>query len=705
MSLYESGTFDNSHELIHKLIGFLINAGWQKHVALKTSITDSDGFDVVFYSNGEDGYKDIYIRIAAGMGDTRTTTGDIQFPIEDGYNGYINGFAYQYFPPSGTSGADGCNELGYYGPLLYVSSGDDSTLAAYNMFNFTKPNISRYNQIFEGIDISTTWQSSVGGPIGFDGRGILYQTGPSSSGAVNLFDNSFTGKSRAGTTSYLGHYMYARKNNGQETMYAPATSATVGQRISKYIVSTNTWNVGSIGDPPFSFASTTFGYGAQVLGTKRKNISTGGYPQHRLGYWARGYGSSGSTEWAYFDVETESFSPSVISPALPVSSSTTVYPFSMTFAPKESTGYGNDRLYAKFANSTAFRSIAIDDDGYVSGSWTTHSVTPVTVTNGFRIAFIGKSIFMVAGTADSEPQKQLYRWQCPASPTGSGSWELISSDFFITEQDEDGFLFEVHNHLCNRAKINENSTNTYWAFADKDRLVVVVHNGSSYNYIYTGLYDSYLNTSGSTLTQDAMVGNYWISVADTSIFEIGKKYLIIDSTGTNFTIIGEDKSTAKMAPSQIVTIVGKDGEKLMINSLKYDFAAGSRIAEDPLPLMVRVHSLEYAQTLNNISLDRNDCFSDPPFQVYKMRPVVNSTTTQAADINARYDENFIFPIVLYSDGIDEHVGNEIRGQLRGVYASGTGLSSGAEILIGADTYIVFDIQESSETRRIIVGPK
>ena len=138
---FETGTFTNSHEIINKMIGFLANIGWTKHVVLQSDVNGSD-YDVVFNSTGADGTKDIYIRLAAGLGDIYSTTGDIQLPLDDGYNGFINGFAYQYFPSSGTAASDGCNELGLYGPLLYVASTDNGNFTAYNMFNFGNANES-----------------------------------------------------------------------------------------------------------------------------------------------------------------------------------------------------------------------------------------------------------------------------------------------------------------------------------------------------------------------------------------------------------------------------------------------------------------------------------------------------------------------------------------------------------------------------------
>jgi hypothetical protein len=709
-NIYETGTITNSHEIIHKMIGLLANIGWQKHATLKTDANDSDGYDVVFHSTGEDGDKDVYIRLCAGLGDALTTTGDIQFPIQDGYNGFVNGLAYQYFPSSGITGSDGSNELGVYGPILYMATQTNGDLSYYNMFNFASRNLSRGETFFLGTNISSSFVANQGKGIGFDGRLNLYECNGSSTFArISLFSRTHTSLATGSVgTGQTIATPFVRKNNGQETMYIAVPSGTVGSRTAQYVVSTNAWTQGHIGDPPFDFSSSNWS-GAQVVGTKRRNFAPNGSPEHRLLYWFRGHnGTSGFTQWSYLDTETNTFSASLITPALPTTmgGSFSAIP-SPVFAPREATGYANDRLYTTSGNGTGFFSIAIGDDGYVAAdAWTTHSSLPFSATTGHRIAFIGKSIFLVPGSTATDPEYHLYRWALPSTPTASGSWTLISDEFFPTEQDTNGFLFEVHNHLCNRIRITEGATNTYWAFADKDRIVLVIKNASgNYNYIYTGLYQSYLDTTSATLVNAGSIGDSDIEVSDSSIFAVGRKYLIVDSTGTSSIVTGVDMSTRNMAPSQLITVLGISGNHLIITALENDYAAGSKVAEDPLPLMVRVHSQELAQTLNNISLDRDNDYTDPPFQVYRLRPLVDSTITQAGDTNERSDENLLFPIILYNVGLSGIVGNEARGQMKNVYAIGTALASEAEVDVGSDQYIVFDIEESGESRRIVVGPK
>lgn len=702
---FETGTFTNSHELIHKMIGFLANIGWRKHAILKSDENDQDGYDIVFYSTGTKDDKDIYIRLAAGLGDRWTTMGDIQFPYDDGYTEFVNGLAYQYFPENGTTGDDGYSELGVYGPILYNSDGTNGNIYEYNMFNFGNFNANRNILLFTGSDLSTSYYANIGWPIGFDGRNKIYQSGGSSFFfSLDVFDNSYINEYRSGSAWINPYTPYIRNRYGDEFMYGNIAGSTAGQKTLRYSPTARKYLY--LADPPFSISGTGW-YGAAVSGTKRKKFLNG-QPMHHLLYWMAGRdASNGSNRWAYFDVENEEWS-TLITPALPFTAGTNSYRPDIVFAPKEATGYDNDRVYMlRGSGGTEFVSIAIGDDGYVAeDSFTSHANTPYSQNYGQKIFFIGKAIFMTPGIV-ATPYEQLYRWALPNTPSGVGSWEILNDTFFDSVHDNWGPVFGVHYHLCNRARITENEENTYWAFADKDRIVIVIKNASgNYNYIYTGLYESYLDDTTATLINDTPAGSYHLKVSDVNLFTIGNKYLIVDATGSGKIVVGEDKTTRIMAPSQIITVVDKiDTNTLVVSKLANSYSAGSKIAEDPLPLMVRVHSVEKAQTLNNISLDRTDDFSDPPFQTYRIRPVVDSTITQAGDINGRTDETLIFPIILYQDGATDMIGNEARGQLKGVYAVGTDIASEADITVGSDTYIAFDIEESGETRRIVVGPK
>lgn len=720
---FKTGTVTNSHQLVHEVLGVLADIGWKKHAVLQLDAQDQDGYDIVFYSTGKNKDKDIYIRIAAGIGDTRTVTGDIQLPFDDGYNNYVNGFAYQYFPENGLSGDDGYSELGYYGPMLYsnvdsvfeTTGFEDGDVWRTNLFNIRPPGTPRRERVFVATTRSSTLDPQIGPVTGFDGKqGLYYGDGTSNiSIRANLYDGSFTNFSTAVDNYDVFRHAYVRRWFDQEEFMYGAGRTGPGVFFNKYSITNNTHI--QLPEPEIlNLGNSSTWRSMQQQGTMRKKFING-QPGHRLIYvlggWSNANGTSFSNRWLYFNAETDNWDSSFALPNLPFSAGDN--PIfgrpAMTFAPKEATGYTHDRLYVtRSDNEQSIASIRIGDDGYAVGGWSFHANTPSNQREGVRIRHSGKAIFMTPGEIGNNDvgNGAVYRLRLPDTEegNGSGSWELISPGFIPGDTNNSHF-FEIHNHLCNRVRVIENQTNTYWIFADLERVIVVVKTpNGNYNYIYTGLYDSYLLTDTVTLAADASEGSFQLKVSNVSSFKVGQKYLIVDSQGTGEEYTGFDLSTRKFAPSQLFTVTDIVGDTLITNRLVSDFKAGSKIAEDPLPIMVRAHSIERALTLNNISLDRDNEYTDPPFQEYKIQPIVESSVANLASDSDRSGETFLLPIVLFNPGVGDFVGAEARGQLRGVFATGTGVSSEDIVKVGVDDYIVFDIEESQESSRIVVGP-
>lgn len=733
---FQTGTINNSHQLIHKLCGFLRSAGWDQVATLKSEGPwDPDGYDVVFHSFGENGLQDVYIRIAAGLCD-KTTVGDIQFPFDDGYTEYINGLAYQYFPVGGTSENDGFNQIGRYGPVLYegqtADAVDPGSYDEYNLFTFTglQGDKLRRRKIYDASGTSTPPKHI---PSGFDGKYFLYDYHYFDAGSagylyrVNLFDDTFTlilyllGADGAPYTN-LGHTGgagYVKLNNGKEYMYYVQAQTVTDKtnHLGRFDIQTNAFKKNFSNACPCTLSSyAPRASVGPVVGTKRKRNG------HRLLYFMpgnlSGSISAGSTEWTYIDAETGKWHESLISPALPWSVGKYdalgfYHSGYATYATKEATGYSEDRLYLiRGAQTTDFASIAINNDGYVSGSWVSHAALPYAqnLSSG-RLFVSGASLFLhnSSETSDTIRGNILYRWQFPTDPTASGTWELVSKDgvYNFMSSLSAGAASSVHDHLCNRAKVTEFSTNTYWAFADKDHLVVVVKDSSGkYTYIYSGLFDTYSDKRIASTISVSLAGSNAIEVDKPEMFKIGQLYTIVETTGLyGETVTGLNKETRKFLPSEAFTVTGIHGQSIMTSALANSYGIGSKVGEDPLPLMVRVHGMEKAQTVNNINLIDPSSSKDPPFQTYKLMPSVGTSVTQAVDIEDRSLGTFVVGILLVQSGNTGLVGKEIRGQLKNVYACGTALANEAEVAIGPETYIVFDIDASGETRRIVVGPK
>lgn len=716
---FQTGTVSNSHELVNKIHGFMANFGWYRVSTISHSNCDEDH---VFYSSGSDGKHDIYIRISAGQSD-KTTVGDIQFPYEDGYTGYVNGFAYQYFPENGSE-SDGLNMIGKYGPILYLPQCDDSDddpgdIDEYNFWTFTGLNTAelRYRNVYDGVSGFGAWiPSSI--PSGFDGKRYLYQN--SYLGEIrklDLFDETVTDTTLADLASsrFSANGSYVKTRGGKEYMYfikvqTPGTSAN--QYLARFDIQSNTVDTGFSNDMPFTMPNTVNSrpyYGFVCVGTKRKKQGTFG-PQHRLLYVAIGNkyddASIGSDEWAYVDAETGKWG-NLISPSLPwtigQSSGTDIRSTGVVYVPKETSGYSYDRIYiGRGGGNTEFVSIEVDDDGYISGSWTSHADLPKDYS--VHLFASDSCIYYMTGFAfgNSDSYTRLYKWEFPSSATDSGNWELVSSDAWNNKISAGavGLVSDMHQHLSNRVSVSENDTNTYWLFGNKDRLVVVVKNAEGeYGYIYLGAFLPYASPHVARLTQAVSSGVRTINVNTPSLFEIGRYYMISDTQGGYITDTSLGGETRKFAPSEIIRVVNKSGSNLVLqNTLSYSYSQSSLVGEDPVPVACRVHSLDYAQTFDVINKVDDNNFKDPPWQRYFL-----SASSAISVTNERTDEKFLYSFLLKGEN-DTYTGREVRGQLIDIYSPTATVTSEEEISVGSSTYLAFNIDNAGNSK-IVVGPK
>jgi len=458
-------------------------------------------------------------------------------------------------------------------------------------------------------------------------------------------------------------------------------------------------------DPPWP--SDTHGiYGANAIGIRRHR-NQGSYWMYHF----RGADSGGTySHWSQFNLDNERWI-GYNSPNAPwgIGLYGNNYKAFTMLVPREQTGYPTDRLYLWRGNRNYnFASIEIGDDGYVPGgaSWTIHENTPFEQGSGLHCAYAGETI-LSTGTAENNRSDHLYRWDFPTNPTDTGTWELASNAF----QDPIELgpqLFSVHDHLCGRVSVTEHKPNTYWLFADKNRLVVVVKNyNGEIGYFYVGKFKSYASPVNAILLEDVDALSGTINVSNPEIFEVNQKYMISDTTGKNGTYIQSEiiNYSKLVAPNELFTVISNDGTgQLAITRLQAPYKAGSKVGEDPSPIMVRAHSIEKAMTLDNISLVDSDGYSDPAWQSYRLVPTVEDSFANATDIEERSLGTFLYSIVLLNEG-DTYVGKEVRGQLIDVYSCGTSIASETEVNVGSRVYIAFDISNSGETQRIVVGPK
>lgn len=700
---FQTGTITNSFELVDKIYGFLLGIGWEHVSTLKTN-EQGDGYDFVFKSSSELGTRDVYIRVASGMTDApRSVLGDFQHPYSDGYTEFVNGLAYQYFPTGGTE-SQGVNELGIYGPVMYIY--DELNTEHYEVNLWKSSSItSADRQRFNSDSDSSINNLSAGLAVSDAKRFVFASEGESTGGSekLDLYDKTTSTLPGSGAGTAISQGCYITDKDGKGYIYYQIDNIfDHDSRWQYFSADDNNFNI-NLGDvldhPPWG--SPERGYGYNVTVPRRKRIKINGLDHFRLIHASQGFQTD---DLAIYNIDTNTWT-SLLTPSVNLGSSSSGLISRNPYAcivTKEMSGYDKDRLYTTRGGLTStFYSVALEEDGYFStDGWTSHASTPDTQSTANKIWYFNGYIYF----HPSETSDNVYRWQLPNNPTDSGSWEDLGTFFQIDIGGGNGMMTDIHHHLCNRVRVSEFDTNTYWLFADLDRLVVVVKDSTGrYTYLYTGLYEPYASPVVTSLTSSTTADAISIDVDNPDIFQVGQKYIIMDNTGATTTISSPLGGNLDMGPSELFTVLSKSGPTLTISKLRHAYSAGSLVGEDPLPLMVRVHGMERAQTLNNINKVDDDDFSDIAWQYYILRPSVSNAFANTTDVEERSLGTFLHGIVLMDEG-DTYTGKEVRGQLKGVYACGTGISNESTIDVGSQQYLAFDISDSGETQRIVVGP-
>jgi hypothetical protein len=685
---YQTGTVTNSNDLGRIVRDFLLDIGWELVSTIDSSPSGTTGRDWVFRSYGSDEDKFINIRIASGLSDI-VSDGDIQHPMQDKYTGHLNGFAYHYFHTNGTNpNTHGHSEVGRLGPLLYYTNSED-----YNLYEFNMWKSSTTSKVYRTIDGKYPMYARM--LTDYDGKRFIFK-GVSSSGnkvqRIDLYDNSITNVN-ANTQSSSSQSAYVRLNNGKEYIYTGN-----GYYIKRYDILDDIYD-----DVLNTITDDDRIYGSFVSGVKRTNRDV---------QWVYAFKGYETKIWAMFNAENEVWTEPISElPPFDMGPpgglvTTPFYPRSI-YVVKEQSGYTYDRIYVtEGGGDNGFASVGIDDDGYVvPGSWVQHNNLPTDHYEGCGFFLIDGVLYWKVGNTSTDLKKHIYKWEFGNSPNYGGSWELVKDNWFIGESEDDNTVLKVHDRLATKVVVSEFKTNKYWLFGDLDRLVVVVKDANGhYSYMYLGLFRPYANSTTSYLTADCVAGASSITVANPCLFDIGKQYMISSISGEKVAKSSNWNNTSKIfGVSQVITVLAKNGNTLSITPTEYDFYAGDKIGEDPMPIMVSIYSRDHAQVIDNWSLVNDTHFEDPPWQTYRMTPAVDSVFAETIGSDNRANETYLFPILLVQGGND-YIGKEVRGELIGVYASGTSVASEEEIASGADTYIAFEIHNSGIPQRIVVGP-
>jgi len=689
------GYHANSHHLVDIIKNEMLKEGW----TIRSTI--SDGYDYVFYSIGEDGYQDIYIRVAAGQYDY-TSEGDTQLvdPSGDGYTGFVNFFAYQYFPENGGP-VDGSNEMGKTGPVLYLIQGEDPfvDIEEYDMIASKLTSARRFVRANDSSSSAFSTYTQVS-----DGHAkVYYDNGGNPRRRYNIDTDTisslttFASAGVGGASSCYGAYWH-----DPDTDYHFIYSIN-GNNPSEIIF--------------HNLTTGAFGKGAVVpwgdAGSQGWMLRTMGRSGERRLYACRG---RDSTPWYYYDIDTNTWSSNLVSPTRGGWGTNGILRNGdAIMVPKEITGYDADRIYSFRGDAdTEFQSIEINDTGEPVGSWVYHADLPVVATLGCVIFFTDNSICFVPGSLN----RHLYKWTIPASPTAAGSWGTISN--FFTAADNSGGTVgsgttgHLHHHLICRVRVSEDKENYHWLSVDPDRLAIGVKDGfDNYWYSYAGLFEIFTDNQTSLLTGDATAGALTLTVDNVSSFKIGENYMIIDVTGDSSTHVPFSTLASSdslfgdwnkiFGPSETITIdnVNTGSSTITLsNPLTRSYKTGSKLGKDPQPVMVRAETLNEAYVLNNLNIVDGHNSKDAPYQRYQLTN--SSTLVNSFDSQQRSDGAFVYPVIIQQTALNNVTGAEARGQLKNIYYAGTSFGSEVYITINGQQYVVLNPEDVS--LNIAIGP-
>lgn len=702
MVFYEAGQVGNEFHLQEKLHNFIMQCGWSVRSRIDT-------FDCVYFSSGEDGYKDIYIRSSAGRVENGMYGGD-QKDFGDGYVGWLNFFAYQYFP-SGGDGYAGYGEAGKLGPRLYWAQANGGYPYLYQQ------NISEYSPTYK------KW-----GAMGYMYPGVTYYQQPflNSRGA-------FDGKRYYYFSSGSGNIEIARydlakeygedvdigieNSNGQpagmiywidnitrdEYLYFIAPNYTTSYENNQYInsLALRRYNIttGYTED-----MSVPIIWPVGETGSKA-GIGTDGKDHIYITQSTSNDDSSPTDKWGMYTIGTNSWQN--LSPDLPTSISTYGNRAQILFLDKRITGFDTHRLYVP-RNANVYYIKINENSGLPSGSWVSAGASPSVGFSNVNYSDIfhnGVNRFYF-NYVDAGNRTLYY------APFASGTllWSLVETNYYPNVESlqrasiyVDGYASRVRTSLYGETK--------YWFFGNKDFINVVTKSDGRYTYCYMGSFARYTSSASNATTSANISAGSNVVIPITNSkgeFIIGQQAFISDVTGFGggYQTNSVENISRKFCPTEKFTITAVNpGISITANQIHYSFGAGSKIAYDPQPVGITLNGLDKIQMLNHINTSNTSGSFDMAENIAYITTVSEDIVNVSAG-DTRRSEYALWPAVISKSGAEVVLsGTEIRGSLYGVFiASGAGTLANEDIIsVGENNYIVLGV-ESGKTYKYVFGP-
>ena len=682
--IYKNGYTSNSYELTRIIHAAMRNAGWDL-----VSGNSPDGIDSVFYSKGEDGYQDIYVRIAAGLKDI-VSHGNIQFPFSDGYTEYVNFFAYQYYPNNSTPD-QGVNEIGRFGPALFVND-TSSEVRMHSLYSNSNSYFTRFPSPYAYFNWSRYSREITDG-----GRYLFYNmyvNATSNYQYLGRFDTAYPiglpiyaaihGTPIFTNVGYGQRSVYSRRGPAEKLIWVLPAGAISNYNTDTSVITTG----GASWQPPWGTGNSNYGW--MVQGVRRN--------KKRYIYAGRGENAG---EWARWDMDDQTWS--VMSP-----NSGSVWNGSYAiYIMKEITGYAHDRIYVAAGSPGGLYSIAIDDDGNPTGSWTSHAGgMPFSFGYNSYSAVVlicpggNKLIATYAGTSSA------WEWTFPVSPTGSSTWASTSISGLASSVDATYSrvsAFTLQHHLLSKVRVEEGSLTQYWILINKNRVIALTKSAESATacgLAYAGYFIPYAN-SPARVTGVIDSKNYIVD--DTSKFKIGASYKMLKIRGGTDFITNYGK-TVKRNLGEMVSIaaVNYSNSQVTLSSVpSQTYTVGTLIGEEVQPVGVFLSGKDEVQTLDRVNTVTGYINDNPVFQTYKLGVPYDFYPTTT---NERIGGVTTWPVVLTQTEMGNYGPGEVRGELDGVKYGASSFPNGSSFTIDGKKYLKFSIYNSYRLGTIFIGP-
>jgi hypothetical protein len=702
--VFENGFAANEFELQEKLNAFILSiGGW-------TKVSQPSEFESVYYSNGEDGYKDIYIKSIAGLSESASYYGGNQKDFGDGYVGYLNFFAYQFYPEDG-DGYDGYGEAGKFGPFLIWIAGNTPEDIYFQRFSQQSSSERKWSLVG---DVKTLG-SSESYPSGFSPEYIISDCRAAFDGKRFIYWNSASGsdlgffKYNIGgeINSIIDVWLESDNVNGMITYYVDPVSR------KKYVWEMFPYSTGAGPDGYFDPAIA-----ARAL--RRRDLSSGVIEYgFNAPVWERGssdyyskfgpliwdghnhlYKSRGmlsatnwSDEWGKYNIQNDEWTMFADSAPIPIQ----IRDF--TWLDKKTSGFSHHRIYAISENDNVVYYISIDENsGMPVGTWTSAGALPevISTESGASVFHNQTNRFYYYGGGN---KRFLYYAEMVS---GTLSWNLIDANYMPSVATTYDAQLMYSDGYVSRVRTSLHKSTEYWFFGSKDHIMVVTESDDESSYCYMGAIDAFSDsTLQATTTQDIYPGTN-VEIPINTLrgeFVIGNTVSIVNITedGGGTEIGDVENIERKFMPTETLVINNVIlGSSIVVDEVKNTYRAGSKISYDPQPIGITMEGLDKIQMLNSIDTVNTSGGFDMAENIAYLQ-TVRDELVNSAGYDDRHNAVGLWPILIVkSSSTSSFSGSEARGSLKGVFAiSGdAGISVGDTISVGSNTYRVFDVPTS-----------